>query len=114
MTVSDAIDRAEGIYKYGGGYKRLIEWLSELEEKISIELFHTEKENKLTIKSELTAPDAYAELYPLYLVMKATFAEGRSDKYNDYARFFNRAYSEYIDYVNRARKTEKTVYYTIL
>ncbi len=114
MTVSDAIDRAESIYKYGGGYKRLIEWLSELEEKISIELFHAEEEKKLTIKSELTAPNAYAELYPLYLVKKATFAEGRADKYNDYARFFEKAYSEYIDYVNRARKTEKPVYYTIL
>ncbi len=114
MTVSDAIDRAEGIYIYGGGYRRLIEWLSELEGKISIELFHDGEEKKLNIKSELTAPDAYAELYPLYLVMKATFAEGRADKYNDYARFFNKAYSEYIDYVNRARKPEKTVYYTIL
>ncbi len=114
MTVSDAIDRAESIYKFGGGYKRLIDWLSELEERISIELFHSEEKKQLTIKSELTAPNAYAELYPLYLVMKGTFAEGRSDKYNDYARFFNKAYSEYIDYVNRERTPRKNVYYTIL
>lgn len=114
MTVSDAIDRAEGIYKYGGETDRLVTWLSELEERIQLEVFNTSCSKKVNILSELTVPDAYAELYPLYLVMKSAFAESKMDKYNNYAKCFERTYSEYIDYVNRARISEKTVYYKIL
>lgn len=114
MTVAEAIDRAESLYKYNGYTASLIEWLSELEERISIELFREEKKKKLSFRSELTAPNAYAELYPLYLAMKASFAEGMEQKYNTYARCFERAYSEYVDYANRAGRTGKTVYYKIL
>ena len=114
MTVSDAIERAEGIYKYGGGAERFSQWLSELEERISIELFHREKKAELSFDTVLTAPDAYAELYPLYLAMKSAFAEGRAEKYNDFAVCFERAYSEYIDYVNRATPPAKATYFKIL
>lgn len=114
MRVSDAIDRAESIYKFGGSYNRMIEWLSELEERIAIELFHSNEKKRLTVDSELTAPDAYAELYPLYAAMKASFVDGRNDRYNDLAALFDRAYSEYIDHVNRASAERKTVYYKIL
>ena len=35
MIVSDAIERAESIYKYSGSSEQLILWLSELEEYIN-------------------------------------------------------------------------------
>ena len=114
MTVSDAIERAEGIYRYAGEPLRLIVWLSELEQRISLELFHKEKKDETTIDSVLTAPDAYAELYPLYLAMKSAFVQDRQEKYNDLARCFEAAYSEYIDYVNRTRKPTHATHYKIL
>lgn len=114
MTVSDAIERAEDIYKYSGSSERLIQWLSELEEKINIELFGVQMTVKLDTADTLTAPDAYAEFYPLYLVMKSTFTEGKTETYNNMARCFERAYSEYVDHVNRNHVPEKTVYYKIL
>lgn len=114
MTVAEAIDRAESIYKYSGRTERLIEWLSELEERISEELFKVEKAEPLTLLSELTAPNAYAELYPVYLAMKSAFSEGEEKRYNGYARCFSAAYSEYADYVNRRGYAGKTVYYKIL
>lgn len=114
MTVADAIDRAESIYKHNGRTERLIEWLSELEERIRAELFREERSVSLTLLSELTAPNAYAELYPLYLVMKSAFSEGEERRYNGYAKCFSAAYSEYIDHVNRRGYAGKTVYYKIL
>ena len=114
MTVSDAIERAEGLYKYCEAAERFPQWLSELEDRIGIELFHTEKQVDLSYDTVLTAPNAYAELYPLYLAMKSAFAEGRSERYNDFARSFERAYSEYIDYVNRTKHPAKAVYFKIL
>lgn len=114
MIVSDAIERAESIYKYSGSSEQLILWLSELEERIALEVLRKEPKGVLSIISELDVPNAYAELYPFYLVMKGAFAEGKTDRYNNYARCFERAYSEYIDYVNRTRQPEKTVYYKIL
>ena len=114
MRVADAIDRAENIYKFSTSYNRMIEWLCELEERIAIELFRSEEKKTLNIDSVLTAPDAYAELYPLYAAMKATLVEGRNDRYNELAVLFDRAYSEYIDHVNRTRAPRRTVYYKIL
>lgn len=116
MTVSEAIERAENICRYNGEPENLIVWLSELEKRILTELYHSENHGfeKLSMSDRLVAPDAYAELYPLYLVMKISFLESDIIRYNNSSAIFNRVYSDYANYLIRTRLPEKTVYYNIL
>jgi hypothetical protein len=52
----------------------------------------------------LTVPDAYAELYPLYIIMKTDLANGDIERYNNSAKSFKSSYDAYACYVNRTRE----------
>ena len=46
-------------------------------------------------------PEAYAELYPLYIVMKTDLANGDAERYNNSALSFKNAYAAFANYYNR-------------
>ncbi len=115
MTVEEAIDRASLLYPASKDNNDLYGWLSELEARICKEIHGTDSE-KITSSSgarTLTVPDAYAELYPLYLMMKTDLANSDIARFNNHSAVFNRAYSDYADYCTRNGELPETVYYTL-
>ena len=103
MTVSQAIERSSVLYPSDLEGDKVYSWLSELESRICAELYGTESEPITADDGDrvLSAPDAYAELYPLYIVMKTDLAGGDIDRYNNSALSFKNAYSAFANYYNR-------------
>lgn len=117
MTVEEAIERASLLYPAAKGSNDLYAWLSELEARICGELHGSDAQYEEISSScgqrVLTVPDAYAELYPLYLIMKTDLANSDITRYNNHSAVFNRAYSDYANYCIREGGLPDTVYYTL-
>ncbi len=106
MTVAQVINRSSLLYPSDIEDGRVYAWLSELENRIFLELYGESDFQPITAadgERELSVRDAYAELYPLYLVMKTDMANGDMDRYVNSAAAFKAAYSAYANYVNRTR-----------
>lgn len=116
MTVAEAISRSAVIYPAEMDKDRQYGWLSELEQRIAAELYGEDCDviTKQDGERILSVPDAYAELYPLYLIMKRELACGDTERYNNYASCFNRAYSEYANFYNRNKAPGSPVYITLV
>lgn len=116
MTVNQAIERASLLYPSSVEQNDLYAWLSELEARICTEIHGTDLDAIISDKDGervLTAPDAYAELYPLYLAMKTDLANGDVARYNNHASVFNSAYSDYANYCNRSIDRYGKTFYTL-
>ena len=103
MTVAQVIERSSLLYPSDLDGERVYCWISELESRICTELLGTESEPITAEDSErvLAVPEAYAELYPLYIVMKTDLANGDIDRYNNSALSFKNAYAAFANYYNR-------------
>lgn len=117
MTVGEAIERASLLYPASKGSNDLYGWLNELEARICTEIHGTaagyEEITSSSGQRVLTASDAYAELYPLYLLMKTDLANSDIARFNNHSAVFNRAYSDYANYCIREGGLPDTVYYTL-
>lgn len=111
MTVSEAIKRGGAVYPECLKGDEAVTWLSELEARIYVELYGGKRFVSLSAGSTLSAPEPYAELYPLYLVMKTDLVNADIERYNNSAKLFYDAYSEYANYVNRISKADASTYY---
>lgn len=106
MKVSQVIDRSSLLYPSDLEGGRVYEWLSELETRLCLEI-HGKSCEPITADDAdrvLTVPDAYAELYPLYIIMKTDLANGDIERYNNSAKSFKSSYDAYACYVNRTRE----------
>ncbi len=113
MTVAEAIGRSVALYPECGERDELIVWLSELEARIYVELYGGRSLPPVTAQTVLSAPEAYAELYPLYLVMKTDLVNADIERYNNSATLFENAYSEFANYVTRVSESSEITYYTL-
>lgn len=93
-----------------------LEWLSQLDLKISSELLvprGDEAFSGYTIETSqqasLKAPEEYAEIYPLYLNMKLDLMNGEIARYNNSAMLFNKLYMEMADFINRKKAVSKKI-----
>ncbi len=112
MTVSEAIERSKALYpECEKRRNESLTWLGELEAKIYAELYGDKKCPTLSERSSLSAPSAYAEMYPLYLVMKTDLLNADIERYNNSACIFENAYSEFANYVNRTATAADITYY---
>lgn len=112
MTVNEAIARADAVYPQEEQDGVVYEWLNELEARICSELLFKES-NEITESSgeyELSAPKAYCELYPLYIMMKRELLLGDSQRYEFYEKVFSAAYAEYASYTVRSGVRTDAVY----
>ncbi len=115
MTVEEAIERASLLYPSSKENNDLYGWLNELEARICGEIHGCEYE-EITSSSgarTLVVPDAYAELYPLYLMMKTDLANSDIARFNNHSAVFNRAYADYANYKIRTGEPADTIYYTL-
>lgn len=115
MTVSEAIERSKALYPEREEKRsECIAWLCELEAKIYYELYGEKRNASLSERSSLSAPAPYAEVYPLYIVMKTDLVNADIERYNNSARLFENAYSELANYVNRTSGSVSATYYRFI
>jgi hypothetical protein len=113
MTVKEAIERSGAVYTADGEGERLVSLITELESRISIEMLQKDAPIGITVGSVLSVPDAYASVYPLYLMMKRELFCGDAERYAFYLAEFSRAYSEYFSYVKRNGNGAKALIKTV-
>lgn len=101
MTVNEAIEIACPSFPSELERTELIKRLSELECRIATELFgkKSSEPEGLTV---LLAPDAYAEVYPVYLMMRRELDCGDEGRYALYRRAFEDAYARLAAYASRS------------
>ncbi len=113
MKAVEAITRARAVYSELESDSRVCQWLSEIEERICIELSQKKfvKITESTSQVVLCAPDAYAEVYPLYLIMKMSLSNSDYNSYVCHSEAFNSAYTELAKYYLRRRELPDGNYY---
>lgn len=111
MTIKHALQTAEEMRPNGilGAVK--IGWLSELEGRIVNELYGGREEYShiafegypidADTQTVLLVPDAYANVYVYWLLMKVDFANNETERFNNDAILFNTAYLAYANHINR-------------
>ena len=107
MTVNEAIELSCGSFPAELEREALCIYLTELEARIATELFGKQSEKITADAGEkvLTAPDAYAELYPAFLMMQRELSCGDAERYSFYKSAFEAAYERYACYINRQSPT---------
>ena len=111
MTLAKAIEKFDFQRSNSVTLERKIEWLSQLDYKISSEINQPRGEGEFKgyteltpLDTELQAPDEYGEIYTLYINMKLDYMNGEIARFNNSAMLFNRMYKELYDYINRQEK----------
>lgn len=102
MTVKEAIERSGAQLTSGGGEAvRYVCWLRELEARLNAEIYGIDRAPVLTENSILSAPEAYADIYPLYLMMKRELLTGDAARYGLYRAELENAFGRYLNFVTR-------------
>ena len=103
VTVNEAIEIACPSFPSEIERALLVRRLDELEARIALELYGSEH---IGIGSDgeqkLSAPDAYAEVYPIYLMMKRELDCADAERYAFYSAAFEEAYSRLAAYIGRS------------
>ena len=112
MTVKEAIDRSAVLFPSDTSQQKACIFLSELEHRISNELFGRTCSD-ITVEDmerSLTAEGAYAQIYPLYIASRHELISGDADRYAFINSVFEQVYSDYANYVNRTSNPKGAVY----
>ncbi len=114
LTLIQAIEKFNAERGNALSLKSEIEFISELDYKISSEYLETRggetfEGYDLTTpySTVLKAPAEYSEIYFTYLNMKLDYINGEIVRYNNSAVLFNRLFKEMGDSINRKKKVVK-------
>ena len=107
MTIGKCISIAEGIAPSKHSRELKLRWISELEGKISVELFDKSpsdlSEYDADSRDDLTlaVPFPFDQIYWMYLVAMLDLANGDNARYASSAGTFNSAFESYAKWVVR-------------
>ena len=111
MTVEKAIEIFDSERKNSVPLAQKLQWLSQVEYKISKEILEIRGgkpfegySDNTDVETVLLCPPEYCEIYGLYLNMKLDYMNGEIQRYNNSAALFNLIFKELADYVNRNQK----------
>ncbi len=114
MTLIKAIESFDVHRSNSISMEQKIQWISELDKKISseyLEIRNGEKFEGYTTttphETNLKAPSEFSEIYSYYMNMKLDYFNGEITRYNNSATLFNRIYKEMGDAINRKTKVAK-------
>lgn len=114
MTLAKVIECFDSERKNSLSYRQKLNWLSQLDMKISSELLEPRGGEKLVRYSETTspeteacAPEEYCEIYGLFLNMKLDYLNGEIARFNNSAALFNATYSDMCSFINRQKAVLK-------
>lgn len=116
MTLAKAIENFDSQRANSVSLEQKVEWISQLDYKISAEITEPRGGESFKGYSELTsldtvlkAPDEYGEIYTVYMNMKLDYMNGEIARFNNSAMLFNRIYKELNDFANRVQAVIKKV-----
>lgn len=116
MTLAKAVENFDSERENSVSLERKIEWISQLDYKISGDFSEPRGDAKFEGYSvtsnpqiELKAPNGYGEIYSVYMNMQLDYMNGEIARYNNSASRFNRLYKELGDYINRQKAVIKKV-----
>ncbi len=108
MTLLKTIEIFDGNRANAVPLETKVEWISQLDMKISAELLIPRGADifsgytiETPLTEELKAPEEYADIYTLYLNMKLDLMNGEIARHNNSALLFNRMFKEMADFINR-------------
>ncbi len=111
LTLTEAIERFDTTRSNALSLKSKIEFISELDHKISSEYLVLRGDDeffgyslKTPAETHLKAPADYSEIYIIYLNMKLDLINGEIARYNNSAMLFNRLFKEMGDSINRKKR----------
>lgn len=114
MTLAKAIENFDSERINKVSLERKIEWISQLDHKISVEIFADRGGEAFAGYSvetpsnkELIAPDSFSEIYTIYMGMKMDYMNSEIGRFNNSAILFNRMYKELHDAINRELPVSK-------
>lgn len=108
MTIGKCIDMAQSISPYKLKREVIVRWISELEGKISVELFNKHPDTLKEYGEDaqdvtvLAVPFPYDQVYWMYLVAMLDLAYGDNTRYGNSAGVFNSAFESYAKWVLRS------------
>ncbi len=107
MTIQNFLDITDAIAPGGPALAVKLQWLSEIEGRVRVELLG-ERPDRLTVidattprHTVLTAPAPYDRLYWLYHVAMTDYLLGDAARYENAAALFNEAYAGFGRYLKR-------------
>lgn len=108
MTIAQAIKNFDNQRINDVSFKLKLQWLSQLDYKISAEILEPrggEKFGGYTLETPynttLLAPESYGEIYVYWLTMMLDYINAETIRFNNSTLLFNRLYKEMWDYINR-------------
>lgn len=108
MTLLKTIELFDGSRANAVPLEAKVEWISQLDMKISAELLAPRGAKAFSgytvetpLTEELKAPEEYGEIYTLYLNMRLDLMNGEIARHNNSAMLFNRMFKEMADFINR-------------
>ncbi len=116
MILSKAIENFDSERSNSVTLERKIEWISQLDYKVSSEYLENRGGEKFTgytasssLETALKVPDEYGEIYSLYMNMKLDYMNGEIGRLNNSTILFNRMYKELGDHINRKNAVSKKI-----
>ncbi len=110
MILSKAIENFDSERSNSVTLERKIEWISQLDYKVSSEFLENRGGEKFTgytastpLETTIKVPDEFGEIYSLYMNMKLDYMNGEIGRLNNSTMLFNRMYKELGDHINRKK-----------
>lgn len=115
MTIGKAIARADELMPNAIPQNIKIDWLSNLDSMVVIEIIRTHKgdeeyasfagyDENTDPETELIAPAPFSEMYPIWIAAKILFVNGEFDRYGNVAEQFQSILRDFADHYNRTHE----------
>ena len=111
MTITEAINRIDGLKHNTYSQSDKVDWLSRLDSMVKKHIIDTHEgaeevnltgyDDSTDFSTELLVPAPYDEVYLRWMEAQIDYHNGEYNKYNNAILMFNTAYEAYQNYYNR-------------
>ena len=111
MTISQAIDRTDGLMHNTYSQEEKVQWLSMVDASVKEQLIDTHEDPQditfegydpgTSLESVLLVPEPYSDLYIRWLEAQIHYYNGEYGKYNQAMAMYNAAFEAYVNHYNR-------------
>ena len=111
MTISQAIDRTDGLIHNTYSQEEKVQWLSMVDSSVKDQLIDTHEDPPgaafagydpgISLETVLLVPEPYSDLYIRWLEAQIHYYNGEYGKYNQAMAMYNAAFEAYVNHYNR-------------
>lgn len=117
MTIGQIMKALQGVKSHQYDDETVLGWISELEAAIynDVHIWHAdmaepEPRTKADMDEPIMVPDAYKNVYLLYLIAQIDFANGELNRYNNSMTMANSAFENWANTFNRQTRVLRPNY----